>query len=55
MTREAVIVDAVRMIASRQLPDAIEIVTEVPRTSVSKFDKKRIRAAHAGAHEGQSV
>jgi fatty-acyl-CoA synthase len=36
--------------ASWQLPDAIEIVTEIPRTSVGKFDKKRIRAEHAGTY-----
>ncbi|MAO80154.1 long-chain-fatty-acid--CoA ligase [Microbacterium sp. UBA837] len=38
--------------ASWQLPDAIEIVSEIPRTSVGKFDKKRIRAAYAGTYEG---
>jgi fatty-acyl-CoA synthase len=36
--------------ASWQLPDAIEIVTEIPRTSVGKFDKKRIRAEHADTY-----
>ncbi|RBY81754.1 AMP-dependent synthetase [Geodermatophilus sp. TF02-6] len=36
--------------ASWQLPDAVEIVPEIPRTSVGKFDKKRIRAEHAGAY-----
>lgn len=36
--------------ASWQLPDAIEVVTEIPRTSVGKFDKKRIRATHAGTY-----
>lgn len=39
--------------ASWQLPDAIEIVSEIPRTSVGKFDKKRIRSAYAGAYEGE--
>lgn len=33
--------------ASWQQPEAIEIVEEIPRTSVGKFDKKRIRAEYA--------
>lgn len=41
--------------ASWQLPDAIEIVTEVPRTSVGKFDKKSIRATYAGAYGGEGT
>lgn len=36
-----------------QLPDAVEIATEIPRTSVGKLDKKTIRAAHAGAYTGE--
>jgi len=36
--------------ASWQLPDAIIIAAEIPRTSVGKFDKKSIRAKYAGAY-----
>ncbi len=32
-----------------QLPDRVEIVDEVPRTSVGKFDKKAVRARFASA------
>ena len=39
--------------ANWQLPDAIEIVSEIPRTSVGKFDKKRIRAQYAGTYAGE--
>ena len=39
--------------ASWQLPDAVEIVSEIPRTSVGKFDKKRIRVAYADAYGGE--
>ena len=38
--------------ASWQLPDAIQIVAEIPRTSVGKFDKKRIRATYDGVYGG---
>ena len=31
-----------------QLPDRIEIIDQVPRTSVGKFDKKVLRARFAG-------
>lgn len=34
--------------ADWQLPEAMEVVTEIPRTSVGKFDKKRVRADHTG-------
>jgi fatty-acyl-CoA synthase len=37
-----------------RLPDAIEIVTEIPRTSVGKFDKRRIRATHADIYGGEA-
>ena len=37
--------------ASWQLPEAIEIVEEIPRTSVGKFDKKRIRAEYADYYQ----
>lgn len=40
--------------ASWQLPDRIEIVEEIPRTSVGKFDKKRIRAAYADEYSGSA-
>jgi fatty-acyl-CoA synthase len=30
-----------------QLPDRVEIIDEVPRTSVGKFDKKALRARFA--------
>ncbi|GAA2468517.1 long-chain-fatty-acid--CoA ligase [Terrabacter carboxydivorans] len=36
-----------------QLPDAIEVVEEIPRTSVGKFDKKRIRSTRANTYGGQ--
>jgi len=32
-----------------QLPDRVEVVEEVPRTSVGKFDKKAVRARYASA------
>lgn len=41
--------------ATWQLPDAIEIVTQIPRTSVGKFDKKRIRAEYAGTYGGEQL
>ncbi len=34
--------------AAWQMPDRIEIVDEVPRTSVGKWDKKRMRAEYGG-------
>jgi fatty-acyl-CoA synthase len=37
--------------ASWQLPEAIEIVEEIPRTSVGKFDKKRIRVEYADYYQ----
>lgn len=37
--------------ASWQQPEAIEIVEEIPRTSVGKFDKKRIRAEYADYYQ----
>jgi fatty-acyl-CoA synthase len=33
--------------ASWQLPERIEIITEVPKTAVGKFDKKVLRARFA--------
>jgi fatty-acyl-CoA synthase len=33
--------------ASWQVPDRIEIITEVPKTAVGKFDKKVLRARFA--------
>ncbi len=41
--------------ASWQLPDAMEIVTEIPRTSVGKFDKKRMRAEHANVYGAEQA
>ncbi len=38
-----------------QLPEAIEIVSQIPRTSVGKFDKKLIRSEHAAVYTGASV
>lgn len=38
--------------ATWQLPDAVEIVEEIPRTSVGKFDKKRIRNEYADFYLG---
>ena len=35
-----------------QLPDRIELVDEIPRTSVGKFDKKVLRARFAGVATG---
>ncbi|GAA1339305.1 AMP-binding enzyme [Arthrobacter roseus] len=40
--------------ATWQLPEAIEIVKEIPRTSVGKFDKKRIRTEHAAIYGEES-
>jgi len=34
--------------ASWQLPDRMELIDVVPRTSVGKFDKKALRARFAG-------
>jgi fatty-acyl-CoA synthase len=34
-------------VAKWQLPENWTFVDEVPKTSVGKFDKKRLRAAHA--------
>ncbi|MDN5764413.1 MAG: long-chain-fatty-acid--CoA ligase [Humibacillus sp.] len=54
VTLEAVRTHLSSAFAVWQLPDAIEIVTEIPRTSVGKFDKRRIRAAHADIYGGES-
>ncbi|MGO1397813.1 MAG: long-chain-fatty-acid--CoA ligase [Brevibacterium yomogidense] len=37
--------------ASWQLPEAVEVVAEIPRTTVGKFDKKRIRSEYADFYE----
>jgi fatty-acyl-CoA synthase len=34
-------------LARWQLPDVVELVSELPKTGVGKYDKKRIRAEHA--------
>ena len=34
-------------VARWQLPDAVEFITEVPKTSVGKFSKKDLRAQYA--------
>jgi fatty-acyl-CoA synthase len=31
-----------------QLPDRVELITEIPKTSVGKFDKKVLRSRFAG-------
>ncbi|GAA4658712.1 long-chain-fatty-acid--CoA ligase [Arthrobacter cryoconiti] len=36
--------------ASWQLPEAMELVNEIPRTSVGKFDKKVIRSQHSDVY-----
>lgn len=36
--------------ASWQLPDLMQVVDQIPRTSVGKFNKKVIRAEHATAY-----
>ena len=41
--------------ATWQLPEAIEIVTEIPRTSVGKFNKLLIRNEHAAVFAGAPV
>lgn len=41
--------------AKWQLPEAIELVTEIPRTSVGKIDKKRIRANYADFYRGEAA
>lgn len=38
--------------ATWQLPEAIEVVEEIPRTTVGKFDKKRIRQEYADFYQG---
>ncbi len=38
-----------------QLPEAMEIVTQIPRTSVGKFDKKTIRSDYAGIYAEPSA
>jgi fatty-acyl-CoA synthase len=40
--------------AKWQLPDRVETLTAIPRTSVGKFDKKLLRAQFAGAQEVSS-
>jgi len=35
-----------------QLPDALELVDEIPRTSVGKFDKKALRARYGAPRDG---
>ena len=40
--------------AKWQLPDQVLFVDEVPKTSVGKFDKKRIRADHANLYGGMT-
>lgn len=36
--------------AKWQLPDQVLFVEAIPKTSVGKLDKKRIRAEHAGRY-----
>jgi fatty-acyl-CoA synthase len=38
------------LVARWWLPDAVEFIDEVPKTSVGKFDKKRLRTRYA-AHQ----
>jgi non-ribosomal peptide synthetase component E (peptide arylation enzyme) len=40
--------------ADWQLPDRIELIDEVPKTGVGKFDKKVLRARFAGPAPGSS-
>lgn len=40
--------------ANWQLPEAMELVDEIPRTSVGKFDKKVIRSQHSDVYAGAS-
>jgi fatty-acyl-CoA synthase len=38
-------------VAKWWLPDRVEFIDEVPKTSVGKFDKKELRARFAGTPE----
>ena len=41
--------------AKWQLPEALEIVSQIPKTSVGKLDKKVIRADYADVYEGATA
>ena len=42
-------------VAKWWLPDRIEFIDEVPKTSVGKFDKKVLRARFAGEEQAQGA
>jgi len=42
-------------VATWWLPDAIEIVADLPKTGVGKYDKRRLRAEHAERLAGRSA
>src|SRR5207253_6763937 len=43
------------LVAKWWLPDAVEFIDEVPKTSVGKFDKKVLRARFAGEEQAQGT
>jgi fatty-acyl-CoA synthase len=48
LTAEEVIAHLTPRVAKWWLPDAIEFIDEVPKTSVGKFSKKTLREKFAG-------
>lgn len=49
--RESVHAHLSQAFANWQMPEAVEVVAEIPRTTVGKFDKKRIRSEYADFYE----
>ena len=49
MTKQEVIDHLASKVAKWQLPDDVEFIDEVPKTSVGKFSKKTLRERFAGA------
>jgi fatty-acyl-CoA synthase len=52
VTAEELLAHLAEHVAKWQVPDAIEFIDEVPKTSVGKFDKKVLRARHQEGRGG---
>jgi fatty-acyl-CoA synthase len=50
VTPEEIIEFLTPRVAKWWLPDAVEFIDEMPKTSVGKFSKKTLRAKFAGDH-----
>jgi fatty-acyl-CoA synthase len=53
LTADEVLADLAPRVAKWWLPDAVEFIDEVPKTSVGKFSKRTLREKFAG-YEAQA-